>query len=348
MKNDFSTTGSINFADEATEQEIKYAPNPNLTIDIAATIIKKKINPDQAPMIIDNGSLSIASWPGVVSKKLIVNSGQTTDEIIDNAVSRLNEFYVPVNPKAKTRCIDGRHDPQLKEDELGPQVPGGAPGAALSYVLGVDKDDLTRGNFLSDAETMINNFIRLGFNPGGHRDRHSQGKKDKAGCGAIDHIDEIVKIITNPAFAGDHKRIAKQILGSMFSRDDFRIIQGSALQIQSQSDSYFRDREKILDILEAKAPNSTSILDGDHNECLFIVNLVPGTTFSSNRFSEEFNGLQAFGYDLWSSMEMASRIMPRTDQVLDRNRYIAARILSTIATLTALTDGSQKFILRMP
>lgn len=161
-------------------------------------------------------------------------------------------------------------------------------------------------------------------------------------------MDEIVRIITDPEYVGDHKRIAKQILGSMFSRDDFRIVQGSALQIQSQSERYFQGREKILDILEAKAPNSTAVLSGDHKECMFVVNLVPGTTFSSNRFSQEFDGMQAFGYDLWSSMEMASRLMPRADQVLDRNRYIAARVLSTIATLTALTDGSQRFIIRMP
>lgn len=348
MANDIHATELKGTVTENSDAEIKYTVDRRMVIDVAATILQRDVDIDQEPIIIDNGILSNTGWPGAVSKKLLVDTDFTTDETIERSISRINEFYVPVNNKAKTRCIDGRHDPNLDETELGPQVPGGAPGAALSYVLGVDKDDLTRGNFVSDAETMIDNFIRLGFNPGGHRDQNSENQAGKAGCGAIDHMDEIVRIITDPTFVNDHKRISKQILGSMFNRDDFRIVQGSALLIQSQLDSYFRDREKILDILETKAPNSTSVLSGDHKEGLFIVNLVPGTTFSSNRFSQEFNGLQAFGYDLWSSMEMASRLMPRVDQVLDRNRYITARILSTIATLTALTDGSQRFIIRMP
>lgn len=325
-----------------------YAASQFVIADIASTVLRQEVGEDQDPTIVDNGILSTKKWPGGVSRAGLLKEGFTDEDTIEEAAARINEFYVPVNPKAKTRCIDGRHDPKLKAGELGPQVPGGAPGATLSYVLGVDKDDLTRGNFVSDAETMIDNFIRHGFNPGGHRDTHSEGKDGQAGCGAIDHMDKIVQIITDPTYVVDHKRIAKQILGSMFSRDDFRIVQGSALQIQSQSESYFRGKETILDILEEKAPDSTSTLSGDHKECLFVVNMVPGTTFSSNKFSEEFGGIQAFGYDLWSSMDVARTIMPRADQIQDRNRYIAARILSTIATLTALTDGSQRFLIRMP
>lgn len=164
---------------ESHDHEIQYTTSHIVVADIAATILQQEIGEDEATTIIDSGSLSVQEWPGGVSKRALVAADFTSEEVIDEAVMRIDEFYVPVNKQAKTRCIDGRHDPKLKETELGPQVPGGAPGAALSFVLGVDKDDLTRGSFVTDAETMIDNFIRLGFNPGGHRDTTAKTRKIK-------------------------------------------------------------------------------------------------------------------------------------------------------------------------
>ena len=109
------------------------------------------------------GLLSEKGWPGLVSAR--------RDPLDALAVAdSLDRYYVSVDARAKTRCIDGRHDPALVEAALGPQVPGGAPGAALAYRLGVDKDDLTRGTFTGDAEMMIESYRRLGLSPGGHRD----------------------------------------------------------------------------------------------------------------------------------------------------------------------------------
>lgn len=298
------------------------------------------------PEIIDMGQITSLNWPGGVSSRTMIEAGTTSESTIEQAVSRLNEFYVGVNPDAKTRCIDGRHDPKLDEEHLGPQVPGGAPGAALAFRLGVDKDDLTRGTFLSDAEAMIDSFGRLGFAPGGHRDEHSEGEQ-KVGCGAIDGMDVILDTMTDPKLVDDHKRVVKQILGPLFDRDAYLRVMGAALVVEGNSEDYFRDREKIIDVLEKKSKNSTSVLKGDHQECLVVVNLVPDTTLASNRFAEEFDGVQAFGYDLWRSVEMASKILPRPDQQIDRVRFVTARVMSTVATLMALTDGSQRFALRM-
>jgi hypothetical protein len=155
----------------------------------------------QTTTIIDTGVLSDMQWLGPVSARKMIDSKFTDIENIENAITSINQFYVPVNPKAPTRCIDGRHDPALDEKHLGPQVPGGAAGAALAYRLGVDKDDLTRGTFLADAEAMISTFVRMGFSPGGHRDEHSLGTKN-AGCGAIDGMDKILAAMTTPNVAG--------------------------------------------------------------------------------------------------------------------------------------------------
>lgn len=310
------------------------------------TALLSEVKVETPVEILDCGVLSDLEWPGAVSAKNLVETGVTSKEIIGNAVERINEFYVPVNPMAKTRCIDGRHDPEMDETNLGPQVPGGAPGAALAWRLGVDKDDLTRGTFLIDAESMVSNFLRLGFAPGGHRDSHSAG--EKVGCGAIDGMDAILSTMTEPKLVDDHKRVVKLLMGSAFDRDTYLRVMGAAVVVNGRSEDYFRGREAVLDMLEKRSKKSTATLQGSHQESIVSVNMVPGTTLSSNHFSKEFNGVQAFGYDLWDSLRMAGKLMPRPDQGIDRERYVMARVMTTVATLMALTDGTQRLVLRMP
>jgi hypothetical protein len=308
---------------------------------------KTQAKKSDRPLIIDCGLLSDIKWPGAVSVQSMMKAGKTSQKIIDYAIDHLDEFFVPVNSRAKTRCIDGRHDPQLDERNLGPQVPGGAPGAALAYRLGVDKDDLTRGTFLTDAEIMIGNYLRLGFAPGGHRDERSLGKTS-VGCGAIDGMDKILATMTQKGLVDDHKRVVKLLLGQQFNRDNYLRVMGAAVVVNDRSEDYFRGREAIIDILEKRAPNSIATLKGDHQECIVVVNLVADTTLSSNRLADAFDGIQAFGYDLWRSIQIADKLLPRPDQALDRERFVMARVMSTIATLMALTDGSQRLILRTP
>lgn len=285
------------------------------------------------------GRLSTSKWLGSLS----------ADDVyvdIPQIQAQLDRYYVDVNPKAKTRCIDGRHDPQLDESNLGPQVPGGATGAALAYRLGVDKDDLTRGTFVSDFETMLDAYLRLGLSPGGHRDNneHTHG----VGCGAIDGIEQILDCLVDKTRIDDHKRLTRAILDEDFLRDNYLRVLGAGLVLSSRSSEYFVDREKLLEMLEAKAPKSVSILEGTHNEKLVIVNFVPNTTLASNRFSHEHGGMQAFGYDIWRSKQLASMLLPLDSQRTDRERFVTARVMITIATLMALTDGSQQVLLRLP
>jgi hypothetical protein len=310
-------------------------------------VTNKSAKKPAKPAVIDCGMLSDIKWPGGVSARVLIDAGKTSNKIIDYAVEHLNDFYVQVHPRAKTRCIDGRQDVKLDERFLGPQVPGGAPGAALAFRLGVDKDDLMRGTFLRDAEVMIGNYLRLGFPPGGHRDEHSLGKA-LAGCGAIDGMNKVLEVMTSPQLVDDHKRVVKLLLGSQFKRDNYLRIMGAAVVVNGRSEDYFRDREEIIDILEKRAPESIATLKGDHQECIVVVNLVPGTTLASNRLADSYDGIQAFGYDLWRSMEMAGKLLPRPEQALDRERFVMARVMSTVATLMALTDGTQRLVLRTP
>lgn len=294
---------------------------------------------EKSVQTLDLGKLTDHRWPGSVS---------ADDNPIDHTllINTLDSYYVPTNVHAKTRCIDGRHDPKFDEANLGAQVPGGAPGAALAYRLGIDKDDLTRGTFYNDAEVMIDSYLRLGLSPGGHRDDSSNG--EVVGCGAIDGMDAILANMTDPALVEDHKRLVKALLDKEFNRDNYLRVLGAGLVLRSRSHGYFAGRGEILDLLEKKAPNSVSVLEGRHKESLVIVNFVPGTTLSSNRFSDEHNGAQAFGYDLWRSKQLATSLFPLPSQELERSRFVMARVMITIATLMTLTDGSHRLLVRTP
>ena len=287
---------------------------------------------------IDLGKLTLAEWPGSVAAK---DGLASSDALID----RLDDYYVPVSAQAATRCIDGRHDPKLDELHLGPQMPGGAPGAALAYRLGVDDSDITKATFYDDAESMIDTFLRLQLSPGGHKD--DKADDGRVGCGALDSMSAIVANMTKPHLVEDHKRLVKALLADDFSRDDYLRVLGAALVLQSRSNEYFRDNVKVIDALEEKAPGSVSILKGTHEEAYVLVNLVEGTTLSSNRFANDY-GVQAFGYDLWRSKQLARRLFGLSRSGISFERFVHARVMITVATLMTLTNGTQRIIVRKP
>lgn len=225
-------------------------------------------------------------------------------------------------------------------------MPGGAPGAALAHRLGVDADDLTRGTFLHDAETMIHAYLRHDLAPGGHRD--DLEVTDGVGCGAIDGVEHVLEVMTDPALVDDHKRLVRTLMGRFFDRDDYLRVMGAALLLLARSRDYFADRSDILDLLERLAPASVSRLSGEHREALVVVNFVPNTTLASNRFAADHGGVQAFGYDLWRSRQLAETLLPLPSQDTDRDRFVMARIMITIATLMSLPDGSLPVFVRVP
>jgi len=296
------------------------------------------MNDENGSQVIQMGRLSERKWSGLLS---------VDDRFVDvyRIVSELDQYYVPTKHNAKTRCIDGRHDPKLDESNLGPQVPAGAPGAALAYRLGVDKDDLTRGTFLNDTEVMIDSYLRLGLAPGGHRD--DNGREDAVGCGAIDGVQNILDRMTDPRFVEDHKRLVKLLLAENFDRDNYLRVLGAGLVLESRANGYFAEKGQILDLLEQKCPDSVSTLHGDHQEGIVIVNLVPDTTLASNRFADTF-GVQAFGYDLWRSKQLARALLPLPSQSVDCERFVTARVMLSVATLMTLTDGSLQLLVRLP
>ena len=68
---------------------------------------------------------------------------------------------------------------------------------------------------------------------------------------------------------------------------------------------------------------------------------------SSNRFAADHGGAQAFGYDLWRSRQLVQALFPLPSNQVDRERFIHARVMLTIATLMAITDGSLQVLVRL-
>ena len=120
---------------------------------------------------------------------------------------------------------------------------------------------------------------------------------------------------------------------------------GAALVLQSRSNEYFRDNAKVLDILDDRAPGSVSTLEGVHEEAFVFVNFVENTTLSSNRFYETY-GVQAFGYDVWRSKQLAHQLLDLHADTMYYRNFLHARVMITIATLITLTNGSQTLVAR--
>ena len=109
--------------------------------------------------------------------------------------------------------------------------------------------------------------------------------------------------VKRTTFVIDTDRRVLDVIASELSMDTHA---DRALEVlRSRSAAYFHGRGEIIALLERKAPASVSMLEGHHQEALVVVNLVPGTTMSSNRFAQDHGDAQAFGYDLWRSRQIA-------------------------------------------
>lgn len=282
------------------------------------------------------GKLTEKKWPGKLS---------LGEKIVDSATlcSELDKYFVAASGQAKLRCIDGRYDPKLDERNLGPQEPGGSLGTAFAYHL-IDTNNLLQTTFYTDAETVIALCLKLGLAPGDHRDNHAHDHG--FGCGAIDNIEAVLQDMTDSQLVDDHQRLVSTILGEKYSHDEYLHILGAALLLRSSSSKYFAQSDQTAELLEQKSPGSISVLEGDHEEGLLVMNFIPHTTLATNRFAIDHGGLQAFGYDMWYTEQVADTLFPSDDQEKQRTRFVMARMMIAVATLMVLTDGSLEVLVR--
>jgi len=293
--------------------------------------------------ITDLGALKKqAQWRGGISAAKMVEDGTATTAAIQNAATQLDAYFVQEDPNAELRCIDGRCCSTLAEDHMGAQVPGGTPGAAIAYRLELLGENLDIGNFTDDAHLMLEQSLSHGFVPGDHRDTHGHG----VGCGAIDKMDAALAAMLSPELIAEHKRLVNDLLGDGFSNEIYLQVLGAGVVLEGRINEYMQQREKSIEELEQTLHHSVSILEGDHHECLVIINTIPDTTFATKRFSDDFNGMQAFNYDVWRTVEFAEKLYEDSSVSGSKERFIMARVMTAVATLMVLTDGSQHLVVR--
>lgn len=290
--------------------------------------------------ITDLGALTQAMWPGGISARAMIRQGLTTTDSITKSIAEFDTYFVPVDVRSEMRCIDGRCSGREDRAHLGAQVPGGTPGAGLAYRLGVINEHLELGNFCDDAQYMLDAYEKAGLMPGDHRDTHGHG----VGCGAIDKMDAALAALVNPTLVADHERLVRVLLGESFDDETYLHVMGAAVMVEGRADEYFKDRASSVKMLEERLHHMVPVLAGDHHECIVSINAVSGTTFDNKRFAQDFNGMQAFNYDVWQTIEGTTHIF--THDVRAQRRFIMARVMIAVATLMVLTDGTQQLVVR--
>jgi hypothetical protein len=285
--------------------------------------------------------------------------------------ANLKKYIVPVDPKAPTRCVDGRLTAgweDFNEEErkyLGPKVAGGTAHAALAHRI-VDTEKLKKDLiFEHDIKKVVERYKEIGIGFGGHVDNNQKGWN--TGCGAVDNINKILERVQLPEPQEQLRGLAKLILGNTYEHHMVNEVVGRMLYLDALKPSYmpkegrvvtgeFLYKKTVVDLLRKEAGSKDAVpqLCGAHGEVAVVLNFVKGTTVDTDRFSfDNKNEIQVFGLDIWEIYEEAARLFPynmhdfplvQQSEIFERVEHIITRTLLGIATLMVLTDGSLKVV----
>jgi hypothetical protein len=307
-----------------------------------------------------------------LSKRLKQDPGleKRLKKILDS--KNLEQYIVPVDSSAPTRCIDGRpicnwdELPDAKKKFLGPKVPGGTPHAALTQRI-VDATHLNRElHFEDDILAVVKLYKKTGIGFGGHVDTHHNGWN--TGCGAVDKINLILHKLQRPEPQEQIRMLAREMMGKAYEGNHMvNEVIGSMLLLDAVKPSYmpkeggkaekeFLYKKTVVKLLreEVSGKDNVPALEGEHAEVALVLNWVKGTTFDNDRFAIDNNGeIQVFGWDIWEVYEEAGRLYPysmydsplvQQEAVTKRLNHITTRILLGISTTMVLTDGSLRLV----
>ncbi len=286
----------------------------------------------------------------------------------------LKKYIIEVDPKAPTRCIDGRKTcgwenfSKVKKKHLGPKVPGGTPHAALTQRI-VDATHINRElHFEDDIKAVVHRYKKIGIGFGGHVDTHQDGWN--TGCGAVDKINLILHKLQRPEPQEQIRLLAREMMGKAYEGNHLvNEVIGSMLLLDAVKPSYmpkeglkaeneFLYKKTVANLLRAEASergeDNVPALEGNHAEVALVLNWVTGTTFDNDRFCFDNDGdIQVFGWDIWEVYEEAGRLYPysmydspgvQQEAISSRLKHVTTRILLGIATTMVLTDGSLKLV----
>ncbi len=222
--------------------------------------------------------------------------------------------FVEVDPKkTPSFCIDGRGG-AVKGEKIDayPQLLGGSlMPVVLEWLINRPNDDL--------AEVLPQVFQKLrenGYQLGVHTSTHAhEGRSD---CGFADNLGDILETFKN--HFDEIQRIIGQV-GINYSDEVWGEIRARLNQINLDN---LPTGEQLVGQGESLGAVK-QVLDGEHQEVVAIVNLVPNTTLDTDNNQDH----QAFNLDLWLVDEIAEKFGWQKDltQALSLGLYVATEMV---------------------
>ncbi|MBX4197336.1 hypothetical protein KW801_02130 [Candidatus Saccharibacteria bacterium] len=312
---------------------------------------------------LDGGVANKNIWSG----KIPASEYQLPNQKATEYKRVINNYYVKANPSSSVRCIDGRPNegildqngqanPQAQlthERLLGPQVPGGTPAAALSYRIANFgyRPELRTPTIITDMVELYKVYQDLGlpFRIGAHEDDHAH--YPNTGCGAIDNLPAIMDRIVEPTALPEVKRLTGALLDEDFDESIFdetvarfrHLNQPDHKKLYLQQDDETKTDYKdiVIELVKKEADEDPSAVEkkvGAHKEFKVIRNKRHGETFDPDQMSLAHNNeAQIFNYDAWFVEDAANGFFP--DDELKQKLYITSRTVYFIATAMVLTTG---------
>jgi len=260
-----------------------------------------------------------------------IQAGPEQQERLDDITRRLhgNEFYIEVEQKIPSKCIDGRVGAQ----DYAPNSAGGTETLMVA-------DDLTVKQYaapttLESYANIINALQKAGQPIGGHTDEHAHDAA--SGCGANDKLPAIYKFIADN---GDLLRELAAGLGVRIDDQAHRLITANAA-----ARTEFSPGGELLTVLRtAGGDDVVDPLQGDHKEVVAVINTVPGTTLDRYKLEAEFgSNYEAFNVDAWAFPEGAAAIAKEDEQI---PQLVAAETYYNLATAHVLCGPNMRVIVR--
>ncbi len=307
------------------------------------------------------GSPNFKVWSGGISlDKLRLDRDKffRLKEVVDS-------YFVPVDSEGSIRCIDGRWhvgtaDRQREDiatDKLGPQTPGGSPGAALAFRLANFRFKGNGGKKLTDDmlyATLQYNEQGLPFPVGTHEDDHAEDPF--TGCGAIDRLPEILEKMSDEEAQPIIHQYVRAIVGADYDDGAYEKVvhrvqsmlkpKFQASYLEQRPDGEYDYRKKTLEATRHHGGHEVcEVMEGQHKEAVLVVNMQAGETFHRDLLCFDIeNEAQVFNYDYWASVERANALYG--DKEFRRQKFLIARAMYAVATAMVLTDGSLELGIR--
>jgi hypothetical protein len=313
-------------------------------------------------------------WKGRISAKLSTLqerwqlSAADCLKKLEDYKDRVNDYFVETVAGVAVRCIDGRPKQGVfsndgtdieadrrivAEEHLGPQTPGGSPGAALAHRV-AEFFSLEPGNIYEDTQDTKKRYdeLALPFPVGGHDDIHAE--YPNIGCAAIDKLPEIMEHLDDEESESAVKKYAQAIVGDEWDEQQYLNVRRIIKQINEpeykkrylmEVGGEYEYKHLTIEalkeetVVEDEKLENVETMVGAHKEILLIINKQAGTTFHRDLFClDTGNEAQVFNYDYWQSRDRANALYGDNEDA--RKRFLIFRAMYAVSTAMILTDGS--------